>query len=107
MRYFDHRKEPRPLRNLLLSTGFFLIILGACFFSLNQIEKETSEEEIARLESAIHRSVAHCYAVEGSYPESLEYLQKEYGITYDSDKYFIDYQVWGENVLPDITIILK
>lgn len=59
------------------------------------------------LEQAIHKSVAHCYAVEGVYPESLEYLKEEYGISYDSEKYFVDYQIWGENIMPDITIIQK
>ena len=107
MRYFDHRKEARPLRNLFFSLGLFLIILSACFFGLDQISAETTEEEMASLESAIHRSVAHCYATEGFYPESLEYLKKEYGIRYDSNKFFVDYQIWGENMMPDITIIQK
>lgn len=107
MRYFDHRKEARPLRNLLLSVGFFLAVISVCFFGLNQIHAQTAEEELASLESAIHRSVAHCYATEGFYPESLEYLKKEYGIRYDSDKFFVDYQIWGENMMPDITIIQK
>ena len=107
MRYFDHRKESHPLRNILLSFGFFFVILFACMSGLSQISAQTDEEELASLEEAIHKSVAHCYAVEGYYPESLEYLKEEYGISYDSDKYFIDYQIWGENIMPDITIIKK
>ena len=47
----------------------------------------------------------HCYAIEGSYPESLQYLKDNYGLTYDEEKYFIDYQVLGSNILPDVTII--
>ena len=107
MTYFDHRKERHPLKNLLLSAGFFLIILCACLFGLNQISEKSSEEEMATLETAIRKSVAHCYATEGFYPESLDYLKEEYNISYDSDKYFVDYQIWGENIMPDITIIQK
>ena len=107
MQYFDHRKMSHPLRNLLLSLGFFLAIFFSCIFCLNLISRESSEEEIATLKQAILKSVAHCYAIEGTYPESLEELKEEYGITYDSDKYFVDYQIWGENIMPDITIIKK
>ena len=105
MQYFDHRKESHPLRNLLLSVGFFLVILIACGLGFHMISKQSSVEEMRTLEQAIHKSVAHCYAVEGVYPESLEYLKEEYGISYDSEKYFVDYQIWGENIMPDITFI--
>ena len=107
MQYFDHRKESHPFRNLLLSLGFFLVILFSCMICLNLISKQSTEQEMATLEQAILKSVAHCYAIEGVYPESLDYLKEEYGISYDSEKYFVDYQIWGENIMPDITIIKK
>ena len=45
--------------------------------------------------------------MEGSYPESLEYLKEHYGITYDEDRFFVDYKIVGTNILPDVTIIEK
>ena len=59
------------------------------------------------LESALIRNITYCYAVEGSYPESLDYLKEHYGLTYDEDRFFVDYQVIGANILPDVTIIEK
>ena len=59
------------------------------------------------LENAITRSITHCYAVEGSYPASLDYLKENYGLTYDEDLFFVDYQTIGSNILPDVTIIEK
>ena len=59
------------------------------------------------LENALNRSITYCYAVEGSYPESLEYLKEHYGITYDEDRFFVDYKIVGTNILPDVTIIEK
>ena len=49
----------------------------------------------------------YSYAANGFYPESLEYLKEHYHISYDTDKYFVDYQALGENIFPDITIIEK
>ena len=107
MRYFDHQKQYHPLRNILVSLGFFLIVFFLCILGLNQISSRSSEEEIASLTSAIQKGVAHCYAVEGRYPESLTYLKETYGISYNSEKYFVDYQILGENIMPEITIIKK
>jgi hypothetical protein len=59
------------------------------------------------LSAAIQRSIIHCYATEGHYPESLDALIEEYNIQYDSDRFFVDYQVLGENIMPDVTIIDK
>ena len=57
------------------------------------------------LEEALNRSITYCYAVEGAYPESLEYLTKHYGLTYDHDRFFVDYHVSGANLYPDVTIL--
>ncbi len=107
MKYFDHRRETHPLRNLALSLLLFLLFFSICTFAFDQISSKTAEEEMTALQQAIQKSVMHCYAVEGYYPESLDSLKETYGISYDSDKYFIDYQIWGENILPEITIIPK
>ncbi len=51
------------------------------------------------------RSIANCYALEGEYPESLEYIKENYGLVYDEDRFFVDYRVSGSNIMPDVTII--
>ena len=45
--------------------------------------------------------------MEGTYPQSLDYLKEYYGLMYDEDLFFVDYQVMGSNILPDVTIIEK
>ena len=57
------------------------------------------------LENALDRSITQCYALEGSYPPSLSYLVENYGLTYNSEQYFIDYQYIGSNLRPDTMII--
>ena len=62
-------------------------------------------EQKETLETALHRAAVYCYSIEGTYPESLEYLETVYGITYDKSRFFVDYQVLGSNLMPDITVI--
>ena len=49
----------------------------------------------------------HCYALEGFYPPSLEYMEEHYGLTYDKSAYIVDYQPVGNNIYPNYTIIKK
>ncbi|HOO28469.1 MAG TPA: hypothetical protein PLU43_08385, partial [Lachnospiraceae bacterium] len=61
------------------------------------------EKEI--LTNAVNRDIVHCYAVEGMYPPSLHYIEKNYGLTYDHDRFIIDYEAIGSNIMPSVMII--
>ena len=37
----------------------------------------------------------------------LDYLKKNYGLHYDENRYFVDYQPLGANILPEVTIIRR
>lgn len=87
----------------------FLFLAGlAVLFSLgiDSVSTSTSARQGESLQEAILRSAVHCYAVEGSYPESLAYLEEHYGITYNKDQYLVDYEITGSNILPDVTVFL-
>lgn len=106
MKRFYHEHSNSWLKQLV-SIAFYLSIFFALLFALSGVSDKTTAQKTESLKQSISRSIAHCYATEGQYPESLEYLQEHYGIRYDTEQYFIDYQVLGENIFPDITIIEK
>lgn len=81
---------------------FFIIFMVKAIYT---IDDSTLSEQASSLEKAIRRSVVQCYVVEGTYPPNLDYLVEHYGISYDSDKYYVDYTSIGSNLMPDITII--
>ena len=91
----------------ILAIALFVLFLSFFTSGISKISQETDENQSELLHLAISRGITHCYATEGHYPESLEYLQEHYGITYDTNKYFVDYQVLGKNIFPDVTIIEK
>ena len=106
MQRFSHEKSnsvSKQLASILLFVALFCVFL----FGISFISSETTEKQAETLELSISRSIAHCYATKGYYPENLDYILDNYGISYDIDKYFIDYNVLGENLFPDITIIQK
>ncbi|MDD3218562.1 MAG: hypothetical protein PHC41_05935 [Lachnospiraceae bacterium] len=81
--------------------------IGLFIFSISRIEAQNDIQQQEHLQEAVSRSIVTCYTLEGFYPESLAYLEEHYGLTYDKDTYYIDYQPIGSNLMPDVTIIKR
>lgn len=105
MNRFAHKSTPIIRKIPGLSIVVFAVLLIILIYGVSYISETTIKEQQRSLETALHRSVIQCYAVEGTYPPSLEYLKNHYGLTYDEDTFFVDYTIVGSNLLPDITII--
>lgn len=101
------RKWNHPLsllRGLLLpaAAAAVLLLFAAALNSLNQ---DRSQEDLRQLEETLRRSCVACYAAEGAYPPSLDYLEEHYGLQVDEDRYTVHYTVIAENLMPDITVL--
>lgn len=49
---------------------------------------DSKEEEKRSLEEALQREIVQCYVLEGHYPDSLSYLEEQYGFSYDKEHFF-------------------
>ncbi len=87
--------------------AWLLVVLVALWFftALGQVEKKSAQQERLQLETALRRAAVTCYACEGYYPESLEALCSRYGIQIDETRFFVHYEVFAENLMPDITVL--
>ena len=85
----------------------FLLIFLLFYKGVGSVSQAASEQQMENLQQAIRRSTVHCYAVEGSYPESLDYLKEHYGITYNPEKYIVDYEIIGSNLMPDVKVFAR
>ena len=54
---------------------------------------------------AVHNAALTCYAVEGAYPDSLQYLRDHYGLAYDESRYLVTYDAFASNLLPEIFVV--
>lgn len=73
--------------------------------ALSNTSASTEQRELADLETTIENSITMCYAIEGAYPESMEYLCNHYGLIYDKDKYLVYYDSFASNIRPTVTIL--
>lgn len=91
---------------------FFAIILTTLllFFFYNSVENVQLAGETERfqvLSDAIKHSAVQCYAIEGFYPPSIEYLEQNYGLVVDHDKYVVSYSIFASNIMPDVEVYFK
>lgn len=68
---------------------------------LNRAEKESADN----LQTAMTRASVQCYAIEGRYPPSAEYLEEQYGVSIDRNHYAVFYNGFASNVMPEITVV--
>lgn len=87
----------------VMTVGILLFFSAAA----SGMEADTLRKEKENLERALKQSVTLCYALEGSYPGSLEYLRDHYGIRWDEDKFLVDFEAVGSNLPPDVTVIAR
>ena len=92
------------LRKIYILAAIVIIIIFLNF--LSSFQKDTLVRQLTSLENALQRDIVQCYAVEGMYPPSLSYLKEHYGLSYDENTFFVDYQPIGSNIYPDCTILL-
>ena len=77
------------------------------FFStaLDELGSGQAQEQLKQVEEAVRRSSVACYAAEGIYPQDLEYLEEHYGVQVDGDRYVVHYEIFAQNLMPDITVL--
>lgn len=75
--------------------------------AVSDVNEEKKLEDRIRLEEALVNAAVACYAIEGTYPDSAEYLIERCGIQYNSDRFEIKYEYYGSNLLPDITVLYR
>lgn len=104
MYLFSVEKEKKSLTAYAPVLILVIVLAAFTLFASSMSDSNTAREKEI-LQKAIDRSITQCYALEGVYPDNLTYLEEEYGLTYNKEHFFIDYQYIGSNLRPDITII--
>ena len=93
------------LRSAIVPILFTLVVMAMIVFGLRETEVSSRAEGLRILEDSVRRAVAKCYAVEGSYPESVAYIEENYGVHVDRTKYVVHYDIFASNIMPDIMVI--
>ncbi|MBR4528960.1 MAG: hypothetical protein IKO80_01650 [Lachnospiraceae bacterium] len=99
------RRRSRVKGTVLIA--LFAAVALLFLYLLSDFGRSTLERQQESLENAIHRDLIQCYALEGIYPPDLQYLVDHYGLTWDNDTFFVDYEPIASNLYPDVTVMKR
>ena len=88
----------------LLKAAVILAALAGCWLLLGRIGNAQRSGETDLVRTAVKNAALTCYAVEGAYPEDIEYLREYYGLAYDQSRYMVTYENFADNLLPTIFV---
>lgn len=83
----------------------FAAVMVWLVVSLSNSSFSAKRQELTAVKTTVENGITMCYAIEGAYPPSIDYLREYYGITYDMSRYLIYYDIFADNVRPSIKVI--
>lgn len=101
------QKRKSRWRGLIISTGVFLLVAGLFATMMTRTGDTADREQGILLETAIRSAVVSAYATEGRYPDTLERVVSDYGIIIDEKRFLVNYEIFADNIMPDITVTFK
>lgn len=77
-----------------------ILLYGICY-----THETGRQEERIILECALKRAAVQCYAIEGRYPPDSYYIETHYGVIIDEADYNVYYEVFADNMMPEIQVL--
>ena len=100
-----------PIKMLMLGVMSSFVLFSLLLFlvstGLISTDKAIANEGERLAGESIRRAAVSCYAIEGSYPESYDYLTEHYNLEINEELYEIQYSVFASNIMPEITVIRR
>lgn len=92
---------------MLLLCGLLAACALLAALRLPVIRRNIREESRAAIRDAVVQAAVECYAVEGVYPASLDYLEENYGLVINHRDYIVSYEAFASNVLPSVQVLVR
>lgn len=92
---------------------FAVIFCALCLLALllllgsRRVAGDLSEQAQSSLKSTVLQYAVECYAIEGTYPPDLSYLEKNYGLVYNKKDFVVSYEIFASNEPPNVTVLVR
>lgn len=89
----------------LAAGALFVALIVGFVLLVSSLTSASGGQEIRLVRDAVKNAALTCYAVEGRYPENLEYLREHYRLAFNEDRFIVEYDAFAENMMPYITVL--
>ena len=94
-------------RITLLLAALALVLLVGFGPLAGQIYADMGQQSTQSVRDSVLRCAVQCYAVEGAYPPSLEYLEEHYGLVLNGKRYIVSYEAYASNLAPEVRVLVR
>ena len=95
----------RRIFRFIVPILFAAVLCLIFYLGIARTQTDSLEKEQVTLTQALEGGAIRPYALTGRYPQSLDELLSDYHITYDSEKFVVEYVPNGSNLLPSISVL--
>lgn len=88
------------LRPILMIAALIIVVI-----SMGTVSDKQQKETLKQVEDAVNKAVISCYSIEGKYPATVEYIEENYGLQIDHERYHVFYEIFADNIKPEITVV--
>lgn len=99
--------KKRKQLNMVIQALVIILIFTGVIFASSKLSDRVNQDRREIIQDSINRYVVQCYALEGGYPHSLDYLEDNYTLVLDHSKYVYHYKFIGYNMMPEIAVFEK
>lgn len=93
----------RRVNGNILKVIVMFAALAAAVFCLykaaGRMGSNQEAESLKQLDTSIRKAMMTCYATEGVYPPTIQYLKDNYGVQVDETRFVVFYEVFWENMM--------
>ncbi len=98
---------PYVIRGIICMLTVFAVTLALVLTGLVRTGASVRSEGMQSAEEAVRRAALCCYALEGAYPESYEYLKNHYPPRINEALYSVHYIAVAPSLMPEITVVRR
>ena len=91
-------------RRELWKLALIVCMLAAAVAVYAWVGRMQDRTETETVRNAVREAALTCYAVEGAYPEDVEYLREHYRLAYDTERYHVTYDAFASNLPPTVRV---
>ena len=88
----------------ILKLAAIVAMIAVMVMVFGHVGSVEGREENETVREAVKNAALTCYAVEGMYPDNLEYLREHYNLSYNEERYHVFYDPLASNLMPTIKV---
>ena len=107
MKNFKQNRPRYVWKTIVLPALLFLLMFLILIFGVYRFNEMSLEQDRELTAASIRKASIQCYADEGRYPSTVDYLEEHYNVHIDHDNFMVVYDCAAANVAPNITVFRK